>query len=282
MDGTVLIDPHGSILWMQSREEQPGTEIVILALQAKTGNPDAFDRLMELEQVRVSRLAGRLLVESDDASDAVQEVFLRLYRHPAPPPDAYTLAGLLHSSGVLRRDDVQEAVAAAAREAVDRYFRARSAWRDAARVCQDVYVADITYGPHPWLRGRWDDRLPAIDREILALAIPALGALIAEPLYLLAETCLERILEELNRLRPALVIVDSIQTVFDPGLASAPGSVAQVRECAHQLVREDEAGGVHDVGQILGLHDVDPSSSVDLVGGQVEDLLGGVVSRATF
>ncbi|OWY59835.1 hypothetical protein B7486_72435, partial [cyanobacterium TDX16] len=36
-------------------------------------------------------------------------------------------------------------------------------------------------------RGPWR-RLPAIDREILALAIPALGALIAEPLYLLADT----------------------------------------------------------------------------------------------
>ena len=60
--------------------------------------------------------------------------------------------------------------ARAAREAVDRYFSARSAWRDAARVCQDVYVADITYGPHPWLRGRWDDRLPAIDRDIADMA----------------------------------------------------------------------------------------------------------------
>src|SRR4029450_7918054 len=34
------------------------------------------------------------------------------------------------------------------------------------------------------------------------------------PLYLLAETCLERILEEIARLRPALIVVDSIQTVF--------------------------------------------------------------------
>src|SRR6185503_17104296 len=34
------------------------------------------------------------------------------------------------------------------------------------------------------------------------------------PLYLLAETCLERILEEIARIRPALVIVDSVQTVF--------------------------------------------------------------------
>jgi DNA repair protein RadA/Sms len=56
------------------------------------------------------------------------------------------------------------------------------------------------------------------------------------PLYLLAETCLERILEELSRLRPALVIVDSIQTIFSMRMQSAPGSVGQVREAATQLL----------------------------------------------
>ena len=56
------------------------------------------------------------------------------------------------------------------------------------------------------------------------------------PLYLLAETCLERILEEIARLKPALVIVDSIQTVFSVKLQSAPGSIGQVREAATQLL----------------------------------------------
>src|ERR687895_102008 len=56
------------------------------------------------------------------------------------------------------------------------------------------------------------------------------------PLYLLAETCLERILEEMARIRPALVIVDSIQTVFSLKLQSAPGSIGQVREAATQLL----------------------------------------------
>jgi DNA repair protein RadA/Sms len=37
------------------------------------------------------------------------------------------------------------------------------------------------------------------------------------PLYLLAETCIERILEEIARLKPSLVIVDSVQTVWSPG-----------------------------------------------------------------
>src|SRR5262245_32186505 len=58
----------------------------------------------------------------------------------------------------------------------------------------------------------------------------------AAPLYLLAETCLERILEEIHRIRPALVIVDSVQTIFSLKFQSAPGSIGQVREAATQLL----------------------------------------------
>jgi DNA repair protein RadA/Sms len=56
------------------------------------------------------------------------------------------------------------------------------------------------------------------------------------PLYLLAETCLERILEEIERLKPALVVVDSIQTIFSARFQSAPGSISQVREVATHLL----------------------------------------------
>jgi DNA repair protein RadA/Sms len=56
------------------------------------------------------------------------------------------------------------------------------------------------------------------------------------PLYLLAETCIERILEEIARLKPALVVVDSIQTVFSLKFQSAPGSIGQVREAATQFL----------------------------------------------
>ena len=56
------------------------------------------------------------------------------------------------------------------------------------------------------------------------------------PLYILAETCLERILEEIARLRPAFIIVDSVQTVFSTKFQSAPGSIGQVREAATQLL----------------------------------------------
>ena len=54
---------------------------------------------------------------------------------------------------------------------------------------------------------------------------------------LLAETDLELVLQELEALRPAVAIIDSIQALHDGELASAPGSVAQVRECAAALAR---------------------------------------------
>ncbi|MEI7666335.1 MAG: DNA repair protein RadA [Synechococcaceae cyanobacterium ELA263] len=62
-------------------------------------------------------------------------------------------------------------------------------------------------------------------------------ALPASRLQLLAETDLELVLQELEALRPAVAIIDSIQALHDAELASAPGSVAQVRECAAALAR---------------------------------------------
>ena len=58
----------------------------------------------------------------------------------------------------------------------------------------------------------------------------------AAPLYLLSETCIERILEEIARLKPALVVIDSVQTVFSIKFQSAPGSIGQVREAATQFL----------------------------------------------
>jgi len=55
-------------------------------------------------------------------------------------------------------------------------------------------------------------------------------------LWLLAETSLPHIVAAIDETRPSFVVVDSIQTVHDPQLDSAPGSVTQVRGCAHQLV----------------------------------------------
>ncbi len=66
----------------------------------------------------------------------------------------------------------------------------------------------------------------------------------AGELFLLAENALETILERVRELRPAFLVVDSIQTVFTNALESAPGSVSQVRECAGRLMQLAKREGV--------------------------------------
>ncbi|MEG1329360.1 MAG: DNA repair protein RadA, partial [Janthinobacterium sp.] len=66
----------------------------------------------------------------------------------------------------------------------------------------------------------------------------------AKELKLQAEIQLEKILSTLNDLKPEVVVIDSIQTVYSDALSSAPGSVAQVRECAAQLTRAAKQTGV--------------------------------------
>ncbi len=65
----------------------------------------------------------------------------------------------------------------------------------------------------------------------------------AERLHLLTEIRLESILAHLQERKPALAVIDSIQTVYSDALTSAPGSVAQVRECAAQLTRYAKQSG---------------------------------------
>ncbi|WP_460489321.1 DNA repair protein RadA [Curvibacter fontanus] len=59
----------------------------------------------------------------------------------------------------------------------------------------------------------------------------------------LAEIQLEKILATLDVHQPAIAVIDSIQTVYSDQLTSAPGSVAQVRECAAHLTRAAKASG---------------------------------------
>ena len=59
----------------------------------------------------------------------------------------------------------------------------------------------------------------------------------------LAEIQLDKILATLGRLQPQVAVIDSIQTVYSDQLSSAPGSVAQVRECAAHLTRAAKASG---------------------------------------
>ena len=63
------------------------------------------------------------------------------------------------------------------------------------------------------------------------------------PVQLAAETDLRKILDGLKLMKPDVVIVDSIQTVWADGVEAAPGTVAQVRACAHELVRFAKKSG---------------------------------------
>jgi DNA repair protein RadA/Sms len=68
-------------------------------------------------------------------------------------------------------------------------------------------------------------------------------ALEAQGVRLLAETQLERIVAALEEGKPRVAVIDSIQTLWSETLQSAPGSVAQVRECAAQLTRHAKRAG---------------------------------------
>lgn len=85
-----------------------------------------------------------------------------------------------------------------------------------------------------------------IKMRALRLLKPADGGdpLIPEELFLVTETNLETILNHVAAVKPGLLIVDSIQTVYLPGLESTAGSVTQVRECAGRLRELAKSSGM--------------------------------------
>jgi len=66
----------------------------------------------------------------------------------------------------------------------------------------------------------------------------------APGLYILPETNIETIGERLRRLEPEILIIDSIQTMYKPGVSAAPGSISQVRECTTELMRLAKSDGI--------------------------------------
>ena len=62
--------------------------------------------------------------------------------------------------------------------------------------------------------------------------------------YLVSAMSLGDIVAAIDKVKPSLVVVDSVQTIADEGVESAPGSVTQVRECAFRLVQEAKARNV--------------------------------------
>ena len=62
-------------------------------------------------------------------------------------------------------------------------------------------------------------------------------------LYVLAENALDNVEQKMQALQPDVMVVDSIQTMYRPELASAPGSVSQIRECTSLLLRLSKESG---------------------------------------
>jgi DNA repair protein RadA/Sms len=91
------------------------------------------------------------------------------------------------------------------------------------------------------LLASWPGRALYVSAEESAqqvrLRADRLGA-VRDDLWLHAETSLPHILAAIDQVKPRMVVIDSIQTIADPELPSASGSVVQVRECAHRLVQE--------------------------------------------
>src|SRR5437660_213593 len=79
--------------------------------------------------------------------------------------------------------------------------------------------------------------------EQIAMRARRLG-LVNAPVDLQAEVQLEAIVAAIRMRQPEVVVIDSIQTVYTEALESAPGSVAQVRECAAQLTRLAKQSGI--------------------------------------
>lgn len=88
-------------------------------------------------------------------------------------------------------------------------------------------------------------------KQQVRLRAERLGAVELPNLFVMSETALPAITAAAEELAPQLVVVDSVQTIFDPQLGSAPGSVAQVRGCAQRLV---ELAKVRDIAVVLVGH----------------------------
>lgn len=118
-------------------------------------------------------------------------------------------------------------------DALTAYRAARAAWADAADRAAGVYVDDLTFGPQAFLRGTWADRLPAIDRDLEAMAALARVPL---PRTEVSETQARRIVAEIGAEVPAVTLSHVPPSTFrpgepltlDPAVGDAGSSVASV------------------------------------------------------
>jgi DNA repair protein RadA/Sms len=101
---------------------------------------------------------------------------------------------------------------------------------------QVAVLMDKIAGPVLYVSGEESERQIKMRAERLGLA--------SDQLYLVTETEIGAVLAHVHEIKPRLLIVDSIQTTYLEGKASAAGSVSQVRECASQLRELAKVSGI--------------------------------------
>jgi len=101
---------------------------------------------------------------------------------------------------------------------------------------QAAHLLARTHGSVLYVSGEESERQIRLRGERLGIS--------GSGLFLMAETALERILEQVEELKPAALVVDSVQTVFSSRFPSAPGSISQVREVATQLLFVAKGRGI--------------------------------------
>ena len=103
-------------------------------------------------------------------------------------------------------------------------------------ILQVAHLLGRSHGTVLYVSGEESERQVKLRGERLGIA--------GGGLYLMAETSLERILEQVDTLKPSALVVDSVQTVFSSRFPSAPGSISQVREVATQLLFVAKGRGI--------------------------------------
>ena len=87
-----------------------------------------------------------------------------------------------------------------------------------------------------YVSGEESQRQIKMHAERLGIAAPKL--------LILSETALETILEQVKKIKPGVLVIDSIQTIFTSALPSAPGSIGQVRECSGSIITLAKKSGL--------------------------------------
>jgi hypothetical protein len=155
LNGTIdpRYTPVDVALWLERMAVE--SEAQLAAAKAKSANPaDPSFRRMEID-VTVCNCFGRFFANKQRAAIA------------------YAIYQQNNSVDSLRY-------------AVSAYRVAREAWAGIIRATKGAYMDDVTFGEAPQLRGHWSDRLPAIDRDLQAMAqlLDGAGATVSSPKWL--------------------------------------------------------------------------------------------------